>query len=131
MLNNNKLILIFGFNEEEVDFLDRLRAQENLPEIRVISREMASMKIKDIIDGLKFEIYGINLPDEKVMIFNNLSDEELDRTLKVIRGSIKARPIMAVVTPTSIDWEFRYLLEHLIEEREWVKANAKRGINGE
>jgi hypothetical protein len=130
-LKNNKSMLIFGFNDEEVGFLNELRTKENLPEIKVITNYMTAMKIKDIIEGFKFEIYGMNLPEEKIILFNNLSDEELDRTLKILRGNLQVRPIFAVITPTSIEWEFKYLLEHLMEEREWFKKNGKRGIEGE
>lgn len=130
-LKNDKLMLIFGFNSSEVDELNRLKIKENLPDVKFITNEMTSMKIKDIIAGFKFEIYGVNLPEEKVILFNNLSDEELDKTLKVLRQNLQVKPIFAVTTATSIEWEFKYLLEHLIEEREWFKKNGKRGNQGE
>ena len=38
-----------------------------------------------------------------------------------MRAIIGREGIMAVVTPTSIEWTFDYLLEHLMEEREWFK----------
>lgn len=130
-LKNDKLMLIFGFKTDEVDEINRLQTKENLPEVKVITNDMASMKIKDIIQGFKFEIYGVNLPEEKVILLNNLSDEELERTIKILRQYLQVRPIFAVVTPTSAEWEFKYLLEHLIEEREWYRKNGKRGNQGE
>lgn len=130
-LNNDKLMLIFGFESSELDELNVLKVKENLPDIKLITNEMTSMKIKDIIAGFKFEIYGVNLPKEKVILFNNLSDEELDRTLKILRQNLQVRPIFAVTTQTSVEWEFKYLLEHLMEEREWFKKNGKRGNQGE
>lgn len=130
-LNNDKLMLIFGFNTEEIDVINKLQAEQNLPEIKTITNDMTSMKIKDIIQGFKFEIYGVSLPAEKVILFNNLSDEELERTIKILRGSLQVKPIFAIVTPTSIEWEYKYLLEHLMEEREWFRKNGKRGNQGE
>lgn len=130
MLSNDKVILIFGLGDEEKATLQNTIAQEGFPECKVITREMTSMTIKDIVAGLKFEVYDNTLPMERVVLFNNFTDEELDRGIKAVRASIAPGAIMAVVTPTSIEWTFKYLLEHLIEEREWYKAQ-KRGTKGE
>lgn len=32
---------------------------------------------------------------------------------------------MAVVTETSIDWEFKCLVDHLMEEREWYRKQNR------
>ncbi len=32
---------------------------------------------------------------------------------------------MAVVTETSINWEFKYLVDHLMEEREWYRKQNR------
>ena len=60
-------------------------------------------------------------PEENVVLFNNFSDEELDKIIFFIRDCVDQNPIMAVITPTSIEWTFEYLLKHLIDEREWYK----------
>jgi hypothetical protein len=128
VLNNNKMMLVFGLVKEEKELLDSIIEKENLPKYKIINNEMASMKIRDIIDDLRFEIYGETLPEEKAILFNNFTDDELNRAIAAIRGNMEARPILAVITPTSIEWSFKYLLEHLIEEREWHRANQKRGM---
>lgn len=131
MLENNKCILIYGFNEEETALIQNIKDTEQLPEIKVITASMTSMTLRNIIDGIKLEVIGKPLPEEKVIIFNNLSDNELDRTIKHIRSNQQIRPILAVVTPTSIDWTFADLLEHLMEEREFFRNKGKRGTQGE
>lgn len=131
MLENNKCILIYGFNEEEMALIHNIKDTEQLPEIKVITASMTSMTLRNIIDGIKLEVIGKTLPEEKVIIFNNLSDDELDRTIKNIRSNQQIRPILAVVTPTSIDWTFADLLEHLMEEREFFRNKGKRGTQGE
>lgn len=125
VLNNNKLILFYGLNAEDKTFLQQTIRHNNLPTCKEIEKNMARMKLKDIIDGLKFEIFTEVLPEEKIILFNNLSDEELDRAIKAIKKSKDMKPIFAVITPTSIDWNFKYLLEHLLEEREWHLRNQK------
>ncbi len=121
-MNNNKIMLVYGFDEEK-ETLEHIVKKENLPNYKVIEESMGRMKIKDIIDSLKLEVYDCRLPKEKVILFNNFDDEELDNTINIITSSIKPMPILAVITENSIEWTFEYLLEHLIEEREWFKKH--------
>ena len=117
VLDNNKIMLIYGLEHEEKAFLDNMIKELQLPLYKVVEKNMASMKIRDIINGPLLDTYDKQLPEEKVIMFNNFTDYELDIAIKTIRSNKAIKPILAVVTPTSINWEFHYLLEHLIEER--------------
>lgn len=119
-MNNNKLMLIFGFDSNEREKLKKQILISKMPGYKVVSDEMTKMKIGDILNGLKFEIYSQSLPKEKVVLFNNFNDSEVNSAIKCLKA-IDSKIIMAVVTPTSIEWTFDYLLEHLIEEREWYR----------
>ena len=86
---------------------------------------MTEMKISDILDGLRFETVTNNIiVDETVILFNDFSDEEISQIIASIRQRFKGG-IFAAVTPSSIEWKFSYLVEHLIEEREWYLKNQK------
>lgn len=121
VLDNNKLMLVFGLSEEDINFLNKTIEELDLPHYRVIEKNMANMKVRDIIQGLKVDTYDKELPDEKIIMFNNFADYELDKAVRAIRANKDMKPILAIVTPTSIDWEFHYLVEHLMEEREQAK----------
>lgn len=125
LLENNKAILIFGFDAEEKQIMHDLLKKNNLPNYKVIEESMGKMKIKDILEDLKLDIYNCRLPKEKVILFNNLNDQELEKSINKLRNNLKSNPIFAVVTETSIDWIFENLLEHLLEEREWFKKHGK------
>jgi hypothetical protein len=125
-MDNSKLALFFGLTEDEINTMGKFLEEENLSGYRIITKEMASMTVKDIINGIKIEVVDNNVPEERVILLNNFTDEELDKTIKAIRATLKPGPILAIVTPTSIDWSFKYLVEHLIEEREWYRSQ-KRG----
>lgn len=116
MLNNSKTILTYGLNEREIKSF-----KETGNRVINISDEMTSMKIEDILDGLKFEFVSKRGFDERVIIFSNFPDEELKVMVSVAK-KVTDNPIMAVVTETSKGWQFDYLVEHLIEEREWYKG---------
>lgn len=130
VLSNNKLMLIYGFNQEERTFLDKIIEELKLPYYRIIEKSMANMTVRDILNGLKIDTYDKELPDEKVVIFNNFSDEELDKSVRAIRANKNIKPILAIVTPNSINWEFHSLLEHLIEEREQARRYIQQRTQG-
>lgn len=119
MLSGNKSILVFNAPLEEINIL-----KENGLKVIEVSNEMTEMKISDILDGLRFETVTNNIVDETVILFNDFSDEEISQNIASIRQRFKGG-IFAVVTPTSIEWKFNYLVEHLIEEREWYLKNQK------
>lgn len=114
------MVLAYGLTAQELAELKNTQ----MP-VKEITEVMASMKIGQIIEGLKFEVFRKELPKEKVILFNNFSDKELDFAVKLARVVAGRECILAVVTPTSIDWTFEYLLEHLVEEREWFKNKAQ------
>lgn len=124
-MENDKTMLIFGFDKEEKQIMHDLLKKNNLPDYKVIEEPMGKMKIKDILNGLKLDIYNCRLPQEKVILLNNFNDEELEKVIKDLRANLISKPILAVVTETSIEWTFENLLEHLIEEREWAKNYRK------
>lgn len=128
-MNNDKLMLVYGFNEDDISRLKDACIENKLPQYKIVNENMGKMKLRDIIHGLKLEVEDLNMPQEKVIIFNNFSDNELENSIKELKGIFKPIPIMAVVTETSIDWSFEYLIEHLVEEREWYRKQKK--IKGE
>ena len=119
MLSNNKCILVHNVPEDEINEL-----KDDGFKIIEVSDEMTEMTILDILNGLRFETVNADLPKEAVILFNDFSDEEIKLTITDIRKRFK-EGIFAAVTPTSIEWKFSYLLEHLIEEREWYLRNQK------
>ncbi|MGG7059581.1 DUF3783 domain-containing protein [Clostridium nigeriense] len=119
MLSNNKCILAYCLPEEELNTL-----KEDGFKVIEISAEMAEMTISNILDGLRFETVNANLPNETVILFNDFSDEEIKEAISSIRQRFKGG-IFAAVTPNSIKWKISYLVEHLIEEREWYLKSQK------
>ncbi len=123
MVGNDKLVLLYGLTEDEINVFK----MSNL-NYKNITEEIADMKIKEIISGENKVCAKRKLPQEKVILFNNFSDNELDKIIKLIRATIGKSPVLAVVTETSSNWTFSYLVEHLLEEREWYK-NMEKGRN--
>ncbi|AJA49835.1 hypothetical protein CPAST_c37970 [Clostridium pasteurianum DSM 525 = ATCC 6013] len=127
VLNNDKLILIYGFSQEEIVNIGELILDNNLVKFKVIDRHSGKMTVENIIQGVKLPLAYGNVNHEKVVLFNNLTDEELEKTIKIFRNNIDKKTIFAVVTPTSIKWTFDELLEHLVQERKWVEKRKSKG----
>ena len=117
MLNNNKCILVYGLSQEEL-----IAIRELGQEIIEIRPDMCEMTITDIITGLDLPIFNTNPKNEKVILYNNFPEIELKNIIKDTRAIVQGG-ILAIVTPTSTKWKVNYLIEHLVEEREW---HAKR-----
>ena len=121
MAISNKCILSYGLNEEEIKKIE----SQNIKVIG-IDNNMALMKLEDIICENTNENSYDQLPlNEKALIFNGFKDEQLKVTIRYIRGFIQGG-VLAVSTAQNYKWTFKYLLEHLVEEREWFEASKKQ-----
>ncbi|QGU93952.1 DUF3783 domain-containing protein [Clostridium bovifaecis] len=121
-----KTLLICGFNDEEESTLRKLLEENSLPQHKVIKDNMADITIGDILSDVDSSGEGYNLPKEKIVLFNKCQDDEVMRCMKVIKANFTEKPIFAMVTPTSIQWKFKDLLEHLMQERKWYENRTKK-----
>ncbi len=119
------MILAYGLEQKDLEVFK----MSNI-EYKVITTKIFHDNIEDIIERSAKEEGDESLPKEKVILFNGFSDDELDKIIKLVRATIGRSPILAVVTDTSKKWTFGYLVEHLIEEREWYKKmQEEKGSN--
>jgi uncharacterized protein YfbU (UPF0304 family) len=120
MAINNKCILAYGLKTDEIKKIE----SQNIKVIE-INNHMGLMKIEDIICEKINEDSHDELPlNEKALIFNGFKDEQLKVTIRYIRGFVNGG-VLAVSTAQNYKWTFKYLLEHLVEEREWFEAQQK------
>jgi hypothetical protein len=124
-VNRNKVALIYGFNEKEKEKIEGIMKAYHLHKLKEIDEAMAGMKVGDILSEKAPELPKAKMPEEKVVLFNDMSDEELKKYIEHLRMEFKPLPILAVITETSKKWTFEYLVEHLVEERETFKASMK------
>ena len=123
MLDNNKCILVYGLSNIELVSLRELGYK-----IIEITPEMCDMTLMDILLGMRLEIFNNNPIKEKVILYNNLSENEIRKAIADTRRNIKDG-ILAVVTEQSINWKISYLIKHLIYEKEWYSKVRKEKSN--
>lgn len=123
MLDNNKYILVYGLSNMELLGLKELGYK-----IIEITPEMCEMTLKDVLLGMRLEIFNNNPIKEKVILYNNLSQDELRKAIIDTRKNIKDG-ILAVVTQQSINWKINYLINHLRDEKDWYSKVRKEESN--
>jgi hypothetical protein len=125
-VNRNRVTLIYGFGDKEKEEIEGIVKKYHLHKLKEIDAAMAGMKVGDILaEKAETALPKAVMPEEKVILFNDMSDEEIQKYIEHLRSSFKPLPILAVITETSEKWTFEYLVEHLIEEREKFKASMK------
>lgn len=123
MLDNNKCILVYGLSTLEI-----LRLRNLGYKLIEITPEMCEMILMDVILGLRFEIFNNSPIKEKIILYNNLSQEEIKKAMVDTRKNIKDG-ILAVVTQQFINWKISYLIKYLINEKEWNLKFGKEKSN--
>lgn len=123
MLDNNKCILVYGLSTLEI-----LRLRNLGYKLIEITPEMCEMILMDVILGLRFEIFNNSPIKEKIILYNNLSQEEVKKAMVDTRKNIKDG-ILAVVTQQFINWKISYLIKYLINEKEWNLKFGKEKSN--
>ncbi|GAA0745353.1 hypothetical protein [Clostridium oceanicum] len=94
--------------------------------LKVIDETMGNIKIKDIISGIDFYICDCYVLDERIILFNNLSDKELDTLTKDLKNILKRNTIFHIIDSKSINLEFKYLVSKLIEKRDFNENKRYR-----
>ncbi len=89
---NNKLMLVYGLKEAELNLLKDMCANNNLSNYKIVNKSMCKMKLRDIIKGMNLEVEDVDMPEEKVVIFNNFSDNELELGVKKNKRNFEASP---------------------------------------
>lgn len=118
--NNRRVLLVYG-----LDAMDLAKLQLMGHEMVVINQGNGGGLIRDLIEN-QGKPAKVELPPEKVIIFNGYSDEALKEGVVAIRSSFPEKPIIAAVTDNSYNWAFEFLLiEHLIQDRDWNRKNAR------
>ena len=83
---NEKLILAYGLTVEEKEKLNSLLSKQSLAPCKVIEKNMGTLTIKEILSNIDGKESNTELPNEKLLLFNNYKDKELYDIIDSIRG---------------------------------------------
>lgn len=113
-------LLLYNFNEKEQKLLKNAFAMMPLG-IKIVEKSeylqpvgyLANLSIPPVE-----EIYYGNELIEKMIVLNNLSDEQLDNILKILRENLPfSITYKAIITDTNKYWTSLQLQQELLKER--------------
>ncbi|OQY08280.1 MAG: hypothetical protein B6I28_04905 [Fusobacteriia bacterium 4572_132] len=105
-------ILVSGYNEKELILLSNFIKKVGIEKIIEVKDE--NEILNQIIDEVN---NNLNKSSEKVIVFNSVSDKELNTFINNFKVLNLSRPLFAVVTPTSAKWKFKELVSELLKEK--------------
>lgn len=76
MINNNKCILVYGLSNLDLEYMKKLDCK-----IIEITPEMCEMTLRDILSGLRLDIFNNSPLKEKVILYNNLTEIEVKKVI--------------------------------------------------
>ncbi len=116
-------ILVYGYDQQGVEALDTIREHAGIDELIYIDQSKAEQHIEEII-ALEEETceHKLMAHEDQVIVFNSASQYEINAFITKLFKEAPARPIVAMVTPTSIKWRFADLVEELKREKEALKS---------
>lgn len=119
-----KAVYIYGFDMPSCFKLKSLCAMNKVSLCKIINKDMTELTLGEIISGKTQEVSEQKeLKSDPIILFNGFTEGDLQKLIKDIRKCPELKEaILAAVTSVSINWNFAYLVEHLMEE----KANFQR-----
>lgn len=116
-MENQPKLLVWNFTTEEKLRLDAFLHQLGAPSALAIDQTWGSLTLKEIIDGSGAPGEAF-VSDEKVILFHDVPQKGVMFLIDSFGQTDLPHPIYAVVTEHSVNWPFKALLEHLVEERD-------------
>ena len=95
-----------------------------------IKQDMLDIKIQDILEDKIAKKEGEEGPKDRAIVFNAFSGQKLNTFIGNFKSTGITQPLLATVTPTSIEWEFRDLIVELQRERAAI-AKSSQGLNND
>ncbi|MBN2220749.1 MAG: DUF3783 domain-containing protein [Vallitaleaceae bacterium] len=112
-------IMISGFDGFEIDRIRLAVRNSGIDEWLYIDQNRSGLQVKTALDTLKNnDSVRYQSNKERLILFNGCSNYEIHKLISEVVSFAMERPLIAVTTPISLEWNFSCLLEELKKERE-------------
>jgi len=117
-------LLVYGVNGKDLIKLKNLCTMIGIKDIIQVEKNMLGEKVENILDDHITKSECGEAPTDRTIVFNAFSGQKLHTFLENFKRTGIVRPLIASVTPTSINWTFLELILELQKERIAIaKAN--------
>jgi hypothetical protein len=117
-------LLVGGWDSVEIKKIKELSIKQNVEDFIILNKKDEDIIIGDLVKNANNEISDIL--DERLILFYGFTNKQISKFIDNFKLLNLDYPLFAMVTPHSIKWNLRTLLEHLKEERKQAIANRKK-----
>ena len=123
IVHERACMLMYYFTPQEIKQIQNVARMTGITDCVLLSPSHAGNTIRDILDGKIKQGEGEGMK-EKAIILNQISTTRMHAFIEGLKKCRIKRPLIAVVTSTSIEWTLNELLENLASERAALKAGT-------
>jgi hypothetical protein len=117
-------LLVGGWDSVEIEKIKELSIKQDVEDFIILNKKDEDIIIGDLVKNANNEISDIL--DERLILFYGFTNKQISKFIDNFKLLNLDYPLFAMVTPHSIKWNLRTLLEHLKEERKQAIANRKK-----
>lgn len=118
------VVFLYGYSESSRTEFDVLLKESGIDEYIIVNDERSKMRVKALINSVTDNEVESEEKEVQVVLFNGISQYELQQFITGLRSKIQGAPYIAMVTKTSKEWYFKDLIAELIDERNSLKRNG-------
>lgn len=123
IIHERACMLMYNFSQQEVKQIQNVARLTGITDCILLSPSHGENTIRNILDSKieQSEIEGIK---DKAIILNHISPTRMQAFIEGLKKCRIKRPLIAVVTETSIEWTLDELLKNLASERAAIKSGT-------
>ena len=110
-------LLIYGYDALALNSIKKYAADMGLDDIIEVKKDQTSNTLRQLIEGTGNLSTKAEAPASPAIVLNAVSNAELNGFVHNFKTLGLPRCLFAMVTPTSINWQFKELIKDLLEER--------------
>ena len=107
--------IVFNFNNKDLMTVKNVFRLIGIRDVIILKNDNLNTTIKDILENNLLEDSEEKI-NSRAIIFNNIESRKINSVSDNLKRLKVQKPLLAVVTETSINWELKTLLQHLQQE---------------
>lgn len=116
-------ILVYGFGVKDFSKLKNYCMMMGIRDIIQVDKDMLNEKVQNILENEIEKSECKEAPIDRAIIMNAFSGQKLHAFLGNFKRTGLQRPLIATVTPTSLNWTVLELVSELQKERQAIAKN--------
>ena len=123
VVHERACMLMYAFSQQEMKKIQSVARLTGITDCILLNPSHGENTIRNILDGTikQGEVESIK---EKAIILNQISTVRMHAFIEGLKKCRMKRPLIAVITETSIEWTLDELLKNLASERAAIQSGT-------